>query len=439
MGFGIGLGAFVDGMARGYGIRTDMQDREQAQVDRERSRARQDKADAWAEEDRARQTKLQAREDRTLNAIDQINEETRQQFDDGVKAGTAKPDQFDEFWTKYALPKMRNELLLNGDVQGASQLQDWADTEDAKKGAKLFSSALLKAQTGDGGGALDDAMAAGKLKGYLDHGLELSDKEEIKDANGNVVGYRVTLKDGDNLIHQDIALEDIPNVIATFANPEAAFQSQQASKAARAKHDEDMNDYREKKQIDNETEGDSKYRQKAIEALRKRFEDERALNPEQPSFDQITPDEQEQLISDEIGLQRGTRQPPAPQPQMLVDGATGQPVPTGLTGQPAAPADPNLGLGGVPTAQPAIPAPTMSAPAAPAANAPAQISGAAMVPEMVPQAQPGPSNEAQTNALKIATTMVNYGRLDQARAALENAGVPQSQWPPGLLSPQPPR
>ena len=40
MGFGIGLGAFVDGMARGYGIRTDMQDREQAQIDRERSRLR---------------------------------------------------------------------------------------------------------------------------------------------------------------------------------------------------------------------------------------------------------------------------------------------------------------------------------------------------------------------------------------------------------------
>lgn len=321
MSMGVGLGAFVDGFAKGYGIR--------------------------------RQFEADRRERRNRDALEAIDTDARAAFDKRVTAGTATEGDFESFWLEYALPRRRNELLRQGDVAGARALQEWGESDAAKRGGKLFSSAMLKAQTGDFDGALEDAIAAARVKGYIEHGLELQGQEPIEDADGNLVGYRLKIKqpDGD-VIEQDIAIEDLPRLIATFANPDAAWQSQQEARAAADKRKTELEDYEKKKQIEKKyaagTDKGKAYRE-AREALMKNDLD----------FADLTPEEQDQRTrdyldaADRYAAGDGGAEAAAPAavakpatPKMVVDRVTGQPV-AATPKDAAGIARPNAGPGGI--------------------------------------------------------------------------------------------
>jgi hypothetical protein len=312
MSLGVGLGAFVSGFRDGYGMR------------------RQIDADRRADKDR--------------KAMEAIDTDAKTEFDRRVAAGEAEKDQFESFWLDYALPKKRNELLRQGDVAGARQLQEWGESDAALKGGKLFSSALLKAQTGDAEGALQDVISAGKIKGYIEHGYEVLGQEPITDASGNVVGYRLKIQDGDGKkIEQDIATADLPRLIATFANPEAAFASQLAAQQEKKKKADELTEYEDKKKIDQKYKADPEgdYA-KAREARLKNDLD----------FGDLSPEEQDKVIRADLeagskyAAERGGggaesdapanfSAPPAAGGKRIVDTVTGEEVP--VTPNEAAP------------------------------------------------------------------------------------------------------
>jgi len=219
MSLGVGLGAFMDSFQRGYDMR-----------------------------DRIDERNLQKK---NRDALTQIETEGQEKFKADVTAGAADPDKFDEFWTRYVMPKRKMELLKQGDVAGARALQEWGESDSAKQGGRLFSSAMLKAQTGDAGGALADAIKAGQVAGYIDHGYELLGQDEIQDDSGKTIGYRLSVKGpGGKTIEQDVAVGDVPQVIATFANPDAAWQSQVAKREGDKKRQTEIEDYEAKKKVD---------------------------------------------------------------------------------------------------------------------------------------------------------------------------------------------
>lgn len=398
-GFGVGLGAFVGGFSHGYGISQDLQDREQLRADREAERADRDTQRQWANEDRAFATSERDRAKANRDAVDAVNTDARDTFDAGVKAGTMKKDEFDQFWTTYALPKMKNELVLQGDYQGAAALDSWGNSEAAKKGGKLFAGALLKSQTGDMGGALEDAIKAGKVQGYLDNDFDIKSQEEIIDGAGKVVGYRLHITDGDgNQAEQDIALDDIPQVISTFANPTAAWESQRAAAAKQGERANDMADYKTKKEIDNAVDGGSKDRVNAIKTLRER--DKNAFEGD-PTFDTASSDQQEAAIAAEIALQKGARAPALPNPKLVVDDKMGQ----GLGGH--AP-----GLGTVPAAKPAEP---------PIART------------NVPSVDASLNLPTKSQVVSNAADMMVAGKDPNEIARMLSAtGIGQEEWPVGL-------
>lgn len=224
MSFGIGLGAFVEGFEKGARMRVGIdQYREQ----------KKNKAD--------------------LKAIDT---EARTVFNSEVEAGTQKPEDFADFWKKYALPRRVNTLLGQGDVDGARRMQEWGESDAAIKGGKLFSSALLKAQTGDFAGALADVSEAGKIKGYNDSGVDVIGQTPLPaGADGVSPGFRIQMRDGSGrTFEQDVLNGDLPRIIATFGNPDAVFQASQAAKAKASeeagKRKAEMEDYESKKRID---------------------------------------------------------------------------------------------------------------------------------------------------------------------------------------------
>lgn len=250
MSFGIGLGAFVEGFERGQRARERMDDRREKRDNKAR--------------------------------LAEIDAEAKAAFDEGVAEGTQDPKSYDQFWKDYALPKRRNELLRQGDVSGAKALDEWGQSDAALQGGRLFSRALLAAQTGDHAGALDLAIEAGKVKGYIEHGYELTGHQPIQDTAGNTVGYRITAKDGDgNELEQDVPLDKMGDMIATFVNPDAAWTSQQEQRAAQAKRDQEIADRDEERAYERaETDEDRAYDEGQEE--RKRLREEKKAASEKP-------------------------------------------------------------------------------------------------------------------------------------------------------------
>jgi hypothetical protein len=362
---------------------------------------------------RKRQKVLQERQDVEYNRqidqrnkIDDINKQAQAAFDGEVKAGTMSPEDFDSFWNKYTIPKLKQAYLLNGDMNNAEAVQKWGDSEEAREGGRLFTSSLLKAQTGDAAGAIDDVMKLGKLKGYMSHGYEVLGQESITNDKGQVGGYRIKLKtpDGKELL-QDIRTEDLPRLIATFGNPQAAMESQIAASTAKAKADQELDTYRKKKAVDKEFgvgKNDDKLRADAVTALRKRMDG--GLAGDEAKFDDLSRDEQEKLIAQEIDLVRGqpglagAAEKPAER-KVVVDSVTGKTV------------DPET-------------------------KRPTKADGSR---EPVKREQQGPvdgrssGDRATALMLQQAAAMLSNGvPPEDVGQSLVDAGIPPDQWPDGL-------
>lgn len=391
MSFGIGLGAFVDGFSKGYSMRRQMD------ADRE---TRDNKA-----------------------ALVKIDTDAKTQYDDKVAAGEEEPDQFGQFWKSYALPKRKMELMRQGDYAGARQLEEWGNSDAALQGGKLFSSALLKAQTGDAAGALQDAVKAGQVKGYLDHGYELLGQDDIKDDAGNTVGFRLKVKlPGGKTMDQDITLGDVGKIVATFANPDAAWQTQVEAANDRKKRGQGLEDYEAKKKIDRQYDKPSK--NDDAENYRKVAED---LAKNDLDWSSRSAEEQDKLVRQRLdaanryaGDQTGGGSAPSPAQgpaagQVIVDEGTGEMVNPGqsVPGPPPSPSPDQtsaIGLGqdqatATPTPRPA-----------PARPAPA----------------PQPTRQDMLN--DAATYMQQGGNPEMIAMRLMNAGISEKDWPEPVRS-----
>lgn len=298
---GIGLGGFMSGFKQGQDIR----------LDKERSTLARERYDRQKVLDQREDAAYQRTEDQR-QALEGAVTKSNSDFQAAVNAGTAKPEDSDEWFATHTVPLLKNTYLAKGDIDNADRVQQWADTADAKAGARLFKSAMLKAQSGDGIGALDDAIKVGQKQGYIAHGYEVQKHDKIVQPDGTLVGYRIWLTDPEGKeVQQDILAADLPKTIATFLNPEAAWESQLAAGQAEKKRQDALDDYRTKKEIDKEVGlGDSKLRGSAITALRKRMDG--GLGGEEAKFDDLPADQKEKLISEEIQLQRGGTVTPTP-------------------------------------------------------------------------------------------------------------------------------
>jgi hypothetical protein len=333
MSIGVGLGAFVQGMNAGISAR----DRIDAQRERRANK----------------------------QALGMIDAQTQEAFQEGVQSGEFNPDQFDQFWQQYALPKYSAELMRQGEYEKAKYLEEWGASSAARRGGKLFASSLMKAQTGNAEGAIKDAIKAAEVNGYIERGgLELQGYEPLKDGDGNVIGYRFKLDtpEGDP-IEQDVMTEDLPNMLARLINPVAAFQSQveqtSEKKKSEAERAAELEDYEKKKSIDQKYKDPGDKDAKAYKAAR----DSRMENDFE--FQDLSPEEQDKVIREDLQRARdyqsdqsGGRQSSAPAPgsdglgmagdtppttrqgsnRIVVDKVTGEPVPVDPSQQKAQPA-----------------------------------------------------------------------------------------------------
>jgi hypothetical protein len=126
--YGLGLGAFTQGFAGGLGLGQKFQDAQRRNDDRA--------------------------------AIDKINSDARTAFDSDVAAGKATADQWNDRFNSVVLPQVQQEYIRRGDLAGAREASELAQTEISKQGRSLFGHAMTAATAGDMDGALDGLLWA---------------------------------------------------------------------------------------------------------------------------------------------------------------------------------------------------------------------------------------------------------------------------------------
>ena len=243
--FGIGLGAFADGFARGYGIRRQMKrdKREEDQFKRE-DEMRQSFADARSAYD----SKIA---DDVLTQAGQL--QPGQEFDAEAAKRNAegKIGSFTDFVYQHQLPKIIDTAVANGDLQTAEMLQKWGNDKNERKRTELFGSALNDFYAGQSSGDYtafaDKAM---KLLNDGGYGTKATGYEFVKDGDGNTAGVTFNLKDGDKeYSHTFNSMQDVGEFLAGQADPRTRVQMFQSQAEAASKFKSEMAKEQGKAQI----------------------------------------------------------------------------------------------------------------------------------------------------------------------------------------------
>ncbi|MEP9349189.1 hypothetical protein [Xanthobacter sp. KR7-225] len=176
-GFGVGMGAFAQGFAGGYGLGQKFEAVNQKRQDRE--------------------------------AIDKIKTDGRAQFDADVAAGKASEDQWNTFFTGKILPQMQQEFAQRGDLTSAKEAGELAEAENTRQGRSFFRQALMSAQSGDMDGALGAFGKLATVPGYGPAGYTYIGTRKLADDKGQSAGWAVDYRDGSG-----------KSYAATFKTPE---------------------------------------------------------------------------------------------------------------------------------------------------------------------------------------------------------------------------
>lgn len=201
--FGIGLGSFLGGVESGVGLGKTLQDT--------------------------------YREGKTRRELGAIDKSAKQNFNMDVEKGIRQPGDWDKFFSEYVVPKKKMALMQAGDVTGAESWQKWSDSDAARRGGKLFASSLVKAQTGDLRGAIDDSIEAAKIKGYGGD-LDSVSVDEVKGEDGTRTGWKLHAKNakGEEFTRNFTDSEIVP-FIGSMNNPESAYEQYQAQEVEAGK------------------------------------------------------------------------------------------------------------------------------------------------------------------------------------------------------------
>lgn len=365
--------------------------------------------------------------------IKQASTEGQAAYEADVAAGTAKPNDPNAALA-YIIPKVANTYMVNGQPEVAAQWADWMETNNAKRGTKLFMSGLSKLQGGDVQAGIDDMTQAANLQGYGPDG-KVTAAEYYDEAAGAVTGYRFTFQGADGETHtKNVATDDVASFMAGLVNPQSAFELDQASKAARSKADLDVETHGRKKQIEAQLGvgtgalTPAQY-QNAIQEERKALED-RSLTDK--DLQDLSSDEKEALAKETVDKRFGKSGGAAAGPTVTVDPETGEQVDPAATETPATdaaqpppaePTDAELGVDEMPTSSVAPQQAAGPAPAAPGVTAPAATPAADTT---------APTDQKQQYLTEASQLLKQGGNAQQIGQALVKAGIPPEQWPQDL-------
>ena len=203
--FGIGLGAFLNGVTQGARAYSDIQDQKSKKELRDAQIAdfRQDRADKAA----YRQTAEQGMADAKANTDGQV-------------------DNVMNYYMRNTAPKLQQHWMETGDVQKAEVFGKWIQNENVQQGMRYSAGMMRSAMTGDADGFAKNMVAAYNQPGYFDDGYEATGAQVLRDKSGNASGMEIKLKNqktGEETTHTFNSMEDVYKLAQQFGSPESVF------------------------------------------------------------------------------------------------------------------------------------------------------------------------------------------------------------------------
>lgn len=146
---------------------------------------------------------------------------------DARKAAEADAAPLMDFFMRDAAPKIRDTYIAQGKIEQAERFGSWIEESNTKAGMRAWSQAVSAAQLGNYETAAKKLVKAYNTPGYFDDGYEAVDAEIVKDDKGNVTGFRVKVKGKDGKEYtQDYAnTEDMLAVGLGMLSPQARFDA----------------------------------------------------------------------------------------------------------------------------------------------------------------------------------------------------------------------
>lgn len=230
MGFGAGLGSFLNGVAQGAQTYAGIEDLKS----RSKLRDMQTETIQMQHDDQKRQRQMgeQAAADVQANT-------------DGTIENMAK------YWNEKIAPQYYQEYLKTGDIQKAHAFKKYAEDENVQQGMKFGAQALRSLHFKDLDGTAESMMKMFNQPGYFENGFTAVGYKTLKGDDGSVKGLEFQVKDdktGKTSAFTFNTIEELSKVVTQFSDPASVFefatsqiQATEKAKAEAAKQQTEWN------------------------------------------------------------------------------------------------------------------------------------------------------------------------------------------------------
>lgn len=147
---------------------------------------------------------------------------TKPQVEAGAKT-------FMESWRKNGAPIIQRELIRQGRIDEAQQLEQWIKSDQAQAGMNAWARGAFMAMTGDVEGSLDALSDAFNATGYYDDGFEILKEKSavLRDERGDPAGVRVVFRNqqtGEES-EREMRTDDFAQMALLATAPQEAFKA----------------------------------------------------------------------------------------------------------------------------------------------------------------------------------------------------------------------
>lgn len=229
--FGIGLGAFLSGVANGANAYANIEDLRSRKVMRDAQVKRMQQDDADRDEYRSilRSAPEQPQVTAATNPAGQqtfsVGGQSYPTQQDAQKAADAQVGGFLDNWKKTVGPKLQQHWLKTGEIDKAQNFDKWISDSNVQEGMKSWANMARSFQTGDRPGFLKHLNATLTQTGYYDGEVKPIEAIEKTNDKGQLTGYTVKFQDRatGKESSQDFDSDDIQKLAVVGLSPEQIY------------------------------------------------------------------------------------------------------------------------------------------------------------------------------------------------------------------------
>lgn len=229
--FGIGLGAFLNGVANGANAYANIEDLRSRKVMRDAQVKRMQQDDADRDEYRSilRSAPEQPQVTAATNPAGQqtfsVGGQSYPTQQDAQKAADAQVGGFLDNWKKTVGPKLQQHWLKTGEIDKAQNFDKWISDSNVQEGMKSWANMARSFQTGDRPGFLKHLNATLTQTGYYDGDVKPIEAVEKTNDKGQLTGYTVKFQDRatGKESSQDFDSDDIQKLAVVGLSPEQIY------------------------------------------------------------------------------------------------------------------------------------------------------------------------------------------------------------------------